>query len=92
MNSKSPFKWRHYQPEIILCCIRWYLGYPLSYRQVGEIVNERGLNIHHTTVFRWVQEYSPELDKRFRSYLRPTNDSWRVDETYILVKGKQKYL
>jgi transposase-like protein len=56
------------------------------------MVNERGLDIHHTTVFRWVQEYSPEIDKRFRSHLRPTNDSWRVDETYILVKGKQKYL
>lgn len=55
-------------------------------------MNERGLDVHHTTVFRWVQEYSPEIDKRFRSHLRPTNDSWRVDETYILVKGKQKYL
>jgi transposase, IS6 family len=57
-----------------------------------EMVNERGLDIHHTSVFRWVQEYSPEIDRRFRSHLRPTNDSWRVDETYILVKGKQKYL
>ncbi len=73
-------------------CVRWYLSYPLSYRQVMEMVNERGLDIHHTSVFRWVQEYSPEIDKRFRSHLRPTNDSWRVDETYILVKGKQKYL
>jgi len=92
MNSKSPFKWRYYQAEIILRCVRWYLSYPLSYRQVMEMVNERGLDIHHTSVFRWVQEYSPEIDKRFRSHLRPTNDSWRVDETYILVKGKQKYL
>ncbi len=92
MNSSSPFKWRHYQSEVILVCVRWYLSYPLSYRQVVEMVNERGLDIHHTTVFRWVQEYSPEIDKRFRSHLRPTNDSWRVDETYILVKGKQKYL
>lgn len=92
MNSKTPFKWRHYQSDIILWCVRWYLSYPLSYRQVVEMVNERGLDIHHTTVFRWVQEYSPEIDKRLRSHLRPTNDSWRVDETYILVKGKQKYL
>ena len=87
---KSPFKWRHYQSEIILQCVRWYLSYPLSYRQVVEMVNERGLEIHHTTLFRWVQEYSPEIDKRFRPHLRLTNDSWRVDETYILVKGKQK--
>ena len=92
MNLSSPFKWRHYQSEVILVCARWYLSYPLSYRQVAEMVNERGLDIHHTTVFRWVQEYSPEIDKRFRSHLRLTNDSWRVDETYILVKGKQKYL
>ena len=92
MNPSSPFKWRHYQSEVILVCVRWYLSYPLSYRQVAEMVNERGLDIHHTTMFRWVQEYSPEIDKRFRSHLRPTNDSWRVDETYILVKGKQKYL
>jgi transposase-like protein len=56
------------------------------------MVNERGSDIHHTTVFRWVQEYSPEIDKRCRLYLKLTNDSWRVDETYILVKGKQKYL
>jgi transposase-like protein len=92
MNSKTPFKWRHYQSEIILQCVRWYLSYPLSYRQVAEMVNERRLDIHHTTVFRWVQEYSPEIDKRFRAHLRPTNDSWRVDETYIKVKGSGKYL
>ncbi len=92
MKSKSPFKWRHYQSEVILLCVRWYLSYPLSYRQVKEMVNERGLSVDHTTVFRWVQEYSPEIDKRCRLYLKPTNDSWRVDETYILVKGKQKYL
>jgi IS6 family transposase len=92
MKSESPFKWRHYQPEVILLCVRWDLGYPLSYRQVTEMVNERGLDIHHTTVFRWVQEYSPEIDKLIRPHLKLTNDSWRVDETYILVKGKQKYL
>jgi transposase-like protein len=50
------------------------------------------MEVDHTTIYRWVQEYSPEIDKRFRPYLRSTNDSWRVDETYILVKGKQKYL
>lgn len=92
MSKSNPFKWRHYQSEVILLCVRWYLSYPLSYRQVTEMVNERGLNVHHTTVFRWVQEYSPEIDKRCRPHLKPTNDSWRVDETYILIKGKQKYL
>ncbi len=56
------------------------------------MVNERGMDIHHTTVFRWVQEYGQELDRRCRSHLRPTNNSWRVDETYIKVKGKERYL
>jgi transposase-like protein len=56
------------------------------------MVNERGMEVDHTTIYRWVQEYSPEIDKRFRPHLRPTNDSWRVDETYIKVKGKDKYL
>ena len=92
MAESSLFKWRHYQPDIILCCVRWYLGYPLSYRQVEELITERGLPVDHSTVFRWVQEYAPEVDKRCRRYLHPTNDSWRVDETYILVKGKWKYL
>ena len=93
MTKSNPFKWRHYQAEIILRCVRWYLSYPLSYRQVAEMVNERGLvDVHHTTVYRWVQEDGSELDLRCRPHLRPTNDSWRVDETYIEVKGEWKYL
>jgi len=92
MSKSNPFKWRHYEANIILCCVRWYCSYPLSYRQVAEIVNERGMAVNHTTVFRWVQQYGSELDKRCRPHLRPTNDSWRVDETYIEVKGKPKYL
>ena len=92
MSKSNPFKWRHYEANIILRCVRWYLTYPLSYRQVAEMVNERGMDVDHTTVFRWVQEYGPEIDQRCRPHLRPTNDSWRVDETYIKVKGKPKYL
>ncbi len=72
--------------------MRWYLAYPLSYRQVAQMVSERGWAIHHTTIYRWVQEYGPERALRCRPQLRPTNDSWRVDETYIEVKGKPKYL
>lgn len=92
MTKSNPFKWRHYAAGIILRCVRWYCSYPLSYRQVAEMVNERGMDVDHTTVFRWVQEYGPEIDKRCRPYLGPATDSWRVDETYIAVKGKQKYL
>jgi len=72
--------------------MRWYLSYPLSYRQVAEMVSERGWTIHHTTIYRWVQQYGPELDKRCRLHLLPTNDSWRVDETYIEVKGQWRHL
>jgi len=92
MSKSNPFKWRHYEPEIILLCVRWYLSYPLSYRQVAEMVNERGLDVHHATVFRWVQRYGPEIEKRCRPHLRSTNDSWRVDETYIKIKRKDRYL
>ncbi|MBD2307803.1 IS6 family transposase [Chroococcidiopsis sp. FACHB-1243] len=92
MNPKYPFKRRHFESEIILLCVRWYLRYPLSYRNLEEIMSERGLSVDHTTIYRWVQRYAPELEKRCRLHLKLTNDSWRVDETYIKVKGKWKYL
>jgi len=86
------FKWRHYEGEIILQGVRWYLRYALSYRDVEELMAERGLSVDHTTLFRWVQAYAPEIDKRIRPHLKPTNDSWRVDETYVKVKGQWMYL
>jgi transposase, IS6 family len=86
------FKWRHYESEIILLCVRWYLRYSLSYRDLEEMMNERGLSVDHTTIYRWVQAYALELERRIRPHLRPTNDSYRVDETYIKVKGAWKYL
>ena len=92
MIKSGPFKWRHHQSEIILLCVRWYLRYSLSYRDLEEMMNERGLSVDHTTIYRWVQAYAPELEKRCRPHLRPTNDSYRVDETYIKVKGAWKYL
>jgi IS6 family transposase len=89
---ENPFKWRHYEAEIILTCVRWYLRYALSYRDLAEIMIERGLWVVHTTIFRWVQEYAPEIDKRSRPHLKRSNDSWRVDETYVKVRGKWMYL
>ena len=86
------FKWRHYESEIILTCVRWYLRYALSYRDLEEMMTERGLSVDHSTIFRWVQRYSPELDRRCRPHLKHTNDSWRVDETYVKVRGKWMYL
>ena len=90
MLSNS-FKWKHFVGEIILLNVRWYLKYPLSYRNLKEMMTERGVIVNHTTIMRWVHQYSPEIEKKVRRHLRPTNDSWRVDETYIKVKGKWKY-
>src|ERR1700757_2665691 len=86
------FKWRQFEPEVILLAVGWYLRFSLSYRDVEEILAERGLHADHVTVWRWVQRYTPELQRRLRRHLKPTNDSWRVDETYIRVKGKWVYL
>ena len=72
--------------------VRWYLRYSLSLRDVEELLAERGLAVDHTTIWRWVQRYAPELEQRLRSHCQPTNDSWRVDETYVRVKGKWVYL
>src|SRR5260370_32908043 len=82
------FKWRQFEPEVILLAVGWYLRFSLSYRDVEELLAERGLSVDHVTVWRWVQRYAPEIQGRLRPRLRPTNDSWRADETYIRVKGK----
>jgi transposase, IS6 family len=86
------FKWRQTEPELILCAVSWYLRYSLSLRDVEELLEERGLGADHTTVWRWVQRYGPELEQRMRRHLKPTNKSWRADETYIRVKGRWCYL
>jgi transposase, IS6 family len=92
MKNPSPFKWRHFEAEIILLCVRWYLRYSLSYRDLEEMMAERGLTIDHTTIYRWVQRYAPELEKRSRPHLKATTDSWKVDETYIKVRKTWMYL
>ena len=86
------FKWRQTEPALILCAVRWYLRYSLSLWDVEELLEERGPEADHTTVWRWVQRYSPELEQRLRWHLKPTNKSWRVDETYLRVKGRWCYL
>jgi IS6 family transposase len=69
-RSSSPFKWRHYAPDVILLCVRWYCRYSLSYRDREEMMRERGLTVDHVTIFRWVQRYAPEINKRMRPYLK----------------------
>ncbi len=92
MNLKTPLKWRHYQAEIIQVCLLLYLRYPRSYRNLEQMMAAGGLSVDHSTIYRWVMYYAPELEKRCRPHLQQNSDSWRVDETYIRVKGKWKYL
>ena len=80
------------KPALILQCVRWYLRYALSYRDLEDMMRERGLCVDHTTIYRWVQRYAPEIDKRCRPFLRRTNDSYRIDETYVRVAGAWTYL
>jgi transposase-like protein len=86
-TGSGRFKWRQFEPEVILLAIGWYLRFSLSYRDVEELLAERGVHADHVTIWRWVQRYAPELEKRLRKRLKATNDSWRVDETYVQVKG-----
>ena len=92
MDEQSPFTWRHFEADSILLCVRWYVRYSLSYRDLEEMMLERGLHVDHTTIYRWVQRYAPELEKRCKPHLKATNDSWRVDETYVKVKKVWMYL
>jgi transposase, IS6 family len=92
MSNQRPFKWRHFQSEIILLCVRWYLRSSLSYRDLEEMMAQRGLHVDHSTIYRWVQHSAPELEKRSRPHLKACNDSWKVDETYIKIKKAWFYL
>ena len=92
ITSTNPFKGRHFPGEVIVLCVRWYLRYPLAYEHVAELLAERGVEVDPSCIWRWVQAYAPELNKRCRPHLQSTNKSYRTDETYIKVKGENKYL
>ena len=91
-DAPALFTGRHFDRLLIIQSVRWYITYKLSYRDVCELMAERGITLVHTTVMRWVQHYVPVFEKRFKKYARPTGSTWRVDETYIRVKGKWTYL
>jgi putative transposase len=86
------FKGAHFPQDIILTGVRWYLADPLSYRHVEELMAERGVSVDHATINRWVLKYSPPLEAAFHHRKRPVGSSWRMDETYIRVKGEWRYL
>ena len=81
------FKGSHFPKDVILMAMRWYSAYPLSYRNIEELLEERGIRVDHATVNRWIVKYSPALEAKFRQTKKPIGKSWRMDETYIKVKG-----
>jgi transposase, IS6 family len=89
----SDFKGRHFGGEIVLWAVRWYCRYGISYRDLEQMMAERGVSVDHSTLYRWVQKYAPEIEKRLHwHWRRPRSGSWRVDETYVKVRGKWAYL
>ena len=86
------FKGRHFDQQVIILCVRWYLGCKLSSRDLVEMMGERGVKLAHTTILRWVQRYVPEFERRWSRYARTVGGSWRCDETYIKVNGRWTYL
>jgi transposase-like protein len=86
------FKGRHFNHLLIIQAVRWYITYKLSFRDICSLMAERGVILVHTTIMRWVQRYVPVFEKKWKKYARPAGSSWRVDETYIKVKGKWHYL
>lgn len=86
------FKGRHFDRDVIVLCVRWYLSFKLSSRDLVQMMSERGIALAHTTILRWVQRYVPDFEKRWSQYARSVGGSWRCDETYIKVKGRWTYL
>jgi transposase, IS6 family len=92
MDRGDGFKGRQFTAEVILWAVRWYLMFPISDRDLELMLLDRGVEVDPTTIFRWIQAYAEELEKRIRPPLRMSNGSWRVDETNVRVKGRWMYL
>src|SRR4029453_15423013 len=94
MQSAKPtlFRGRHFEPTIIVTCVRWYLRFSLSHRNIEELMAERGLTVDHTTVWRWCQHYGPELHRRLQGQLRYKRTTRHMDETYVRIAGRWMYL
>jgi transposase-like protein len=89
-NIEDLFKGRHFDREIIILCVRWYLRFKLSFRDLVEMMVERGIS--HTTIMRWIQRYVPDFERRWYRLTCRAGASWRVDETYVKIKGRRTYL
>ena len=92
-SCRPPLFWkRKFEPEVIVTCVRWYLRFCLSLRDLEELMAERGLAVDHTTVWRWTQAYGPELYRRLHGQLKRKSSTWHIDETYVRIGGKWMYL
>jgi transposase-like protein len=89
MGRNQGFKRRQFTAAVILWAVRWYRMFPISHRDLELMLLDRGVEVDHSTIFRWIQAYAAELEKRIRRHLRLSNGSWRVDETHVRVKGKR---
>src|SRR5258708_9337607 len=92
MGKNSGFKVRQFTAAVILWAVRWYLMFPISYRGLELMLLDRGVAVDLSTMFRWIQACASELERRIRPHLRLSNGSWRVDETYVRIKGRWSYL
>ena len=92
MTDARAFPGFRFPTEVILWAVRWYLQFPISYRDLERMLADRGVEVDHTTLYRWVQRFAPELEKRMRRHLRPCRGPWHVDETYLRVDGQWRYL
>ena len=92
LSMDDLFKDRHFDREIIILCVRWYFRFKLSFRDVVEMMAERGIELAHTTIMRWIQRYVPEFEKRWNRFACRAGASWRVDETYVKINGRWTYL
>jgi transposase, IS6 family len=92
MTDARAFRGFRFPAEVILRAVRWYLQFPISYRDLERMLADRGVEVDHVSLYRWVQRFAPELEKRVRRHLRPCRGPWHVDETYIRVDGGWRYL
>ena len=92
MTDARAFRGFRFPAEVILWAVRWYLQFPISYRDLERMLADRGVEVDHTTMYRWVQRFAPELEKRMRRHLRPCRGPWHVEGTYLRVDGQWRYL
>jgi len=92
-SSRLPLLWkRKFEPEVIVTCVRLYLRFWLSLRDLEELMAERGLAVDHTSIWRWVQTYGPEVNRRLHGSVKPKSSTWHMDETFVHIAGKWMYL